>query len=134
VCWTDLPAATASPSIDGGALWYKVFVGAFATREAAEAFRDSLRLVGRADETVERIVPLPFAFLIADAVAIDSAAAMRDTLLAKGVPTYALIQATGVARIYAGAFATPEEAMHLAPVLRAAGVQPRIVYRTGRLF
>ena len=131
---SDLPGATASPSIDGGALWYKVFVGAFATREAAEAFRDSLRLVGRADETVERIVPLPFAFLIADALVPDSAAAVRDSLLAQGVPTYALIQADGLARIYAGAFASPEEAMHLAPVLRAAGVQPRIVYRTGRLF
>jgi hypothetical protein len=131
---SDLPGATASPSIDGGALWYKVFVGAFGTREAAEAFRDSLRLVGRADETVERIVALPFAFLIADAVVPDSAAAVRETLLARGVPTYALIQADGLARIYAGAFATPEEAMHLAPVLRAAGVQPRIVYRTGRLF
>jgi hypothetical protein len=50
------------------------------------------------------------------------------------VPTYALIQPDGAARMFAGAFATPDEAMHLASVLRAAGIQPRIVYRTGRSF
>jgi len=131
---SDLPAATASPSIDGGALWYKVFVGAFAERSAAEAFLDSLRQSGRADETVQRIVPLPFALLIADAVAPDSVEAVRSAHSARGVASYALLQDDGTARIYAGAFATPDEAMHLAPVLRTAGLQPRIVYRTGRSY
>ena len=130
----DLPAATAAPSIDGGALWYKVFVGAFAERADAEAFRDSLRRSGRADETVERIAALPFAFLVADAVPPDSITSRRTFYLDQGVPTYALIQPDGAVRLLAGAFATPDEAMHLAPVLRAAGIQPRIVYRTGRSF
>ena len=130
----DLPAATTGPSIDGGALWYKVFVGAFADRADAEVFRDSLRTAGRADETVERIAALPFAFLIAESVAPDSIAPLRKAYLDKGVPTYALVQPDGAARMFAGAFATPDEAMHLAPVLRAAGIQPRIVYRTGRSF
>ena len=130
----DLPAATAAPSIDGGALWYKVFVGAFAERTDAETFRDSLRRTGRADETVERIAALPFAFLIADAVAPDSIALRRTSYLEQGVPTYALVQPDGIVRLFAGAFATPDEAMHLAPVLRAAGIKPRIVYRTGRSF
>jgi len=128
----DLPAANASPSIDGGALWYKVFIGAFVMRAQAEAFRDSLRTSGRADETVERIAALPFAFVVADAVAPDSVAALRATWLERGIATYALLQPDGAARIYAGAFATPEEAMHLAPLLRTGGLQPRIVYRTGR--
>ena len=130
----DLPAATASPSVDGGALWYKVFVGAFAEYVQAEAFRDSLRRAGRADETVERIAALPFAFLVVDAVAADSVETLRARYRELGVATYALLQPEGRARIYAGAFATPEEAMHLAPVLRSAGLQPRIVYRTGRSF
>ena len=130
----DLPAATAAPSIDGGSLWYKVFVGAFAARTAAEAFRDSLRTAGRTDETVERIASLPFALLVAEAVAVDSIATLRGSYLDKGVATYALIQPDGAARMFAGAFATPDEAMHLAPVLRAAGIQPRIVYRTGRSY
>ena len=130
----DLPAATAAPSIDGGSLWYKVFVGAFADRADAEAFRDSLRASGRADETVARIAALPFAFLVAEAVAADSIQPLRASYLEKGVSTYALVQPDGAARMFAGAFATPEEAMHLAPVLRAAGIQPRIVYRTGRSY
>ena len=130
----DLAAATTAPSIDGGALWYKVFVGAFVQRTDAEAFRDSLRSAGRADETVERIASLPFAFLIADAVPPDSITPLRASHLERGIPAYTLVQPDGAARMFAGAFATPDEAMHLAPVLRAAGIQPRIVYRTGRSF
>jgi hypothetical protein len=127
-----LPAATAAPSIDGGVLWYKVFVGAFETRAEAESLRDSLRAAGPAGEIVEPIVTLPFAFLVANALPRDSVAAFRTRLAASGVVTYALVQADGTARVFAGAFTTPEEAMQLAPVLRSAGIQPRIVYRTGR--
>ncbi len=130
----DLPGANASPSIDGGALWYKVFVGAFVERSQAEAFRDSLRTAGRVDETVERIVPLPFAFIVAENIAADSVAAMRGKLSERGIATYALLQSDATARIYAGAFAARDEAMHLAPMLRTAGIQPRIVYRTGRSY
>lgn len=130
----DLPAANASPSIDGGALWYKVFVGAFVDRSRVEAFRDSLRTAGRTDETVERIATLPFAFLVAENVAADSVAALRGQLIERGIATYALLQSDATARIYAGAFATRDEAMHLAPLLRTAGIQPRIVYRTGRSY
>jgi hypothetical protein len=128
----DLPAATAAPSVDGGVLWYKVFVGAFNEHAQAEALRDSLRAAGRAGEIIEPIVRLPFAFLVSDAVTADSLAVMRERFTSQGVSTYALIQDDGAIRLYAGAFATPEEAMHLAPQLRTAGLQPRIVYRTGR--
>ena len=129
---SDLPAATAAPSIDGGALWYKVFVGAFAERAQAEALRDSLRVAGRAGEIVEPIVSVPLALLVAEAVPPDSIAPVRARLAATGITTYALMQDDGTVRLVAGAFATPDEAMHLAPALRAAGIPPRIVYRTGR--
>jgi hypothetical protein len=129
---SDLPAATVAPSIDGGVLWYKVFVGAFAGRAEAEALRDSLRGAGRAGEIVEPIVSLPFAFLVADALPRDSVASVRARHEAQGVTTYPLVQDDGTTRLFAGAFASPEEAMHLAPLLRTAGLQPRIVYRTGR--
>jgi hypothetical protein len=128
----DLPAATAAPSVDGGVLWYKVFVGAFAARANAEALRDSLRASGRAGEIIEPIVVVPFAFLIADGIQRDSVASVRAQYAAQGVTTYPLVQDDGTARLFAGAFASPDEAMHLAPVLRTAGIQPRIVYRTGR--
>lgn len=129
---SDLPAATAAPSIDGGVLWYKVFVGAFTGRAEAEALRDSLRGAGRAGEIMEPIVSLPFAFLVADALPRDSVASVRARHAAQGVTTYPLVQDDGTTRLFAGAFASPDESMHLAPALRTAGVQPRIVYRTGR--
>jgi hypothetical protein len=128
----SLPAATAAPSVDGGVLWYKVFVGAFIARAEAEALRDSLGGAGRTGGIVEPIVTLPFAFLVADSVARDSLAVVRDRYIAQGVMVYALAQEDGTTRLFAGAFASPEEAMHLAPSLRTAGIQPRIVYRTGR--
>ena len=127
-----LPAATAAPSVDGGVLWYKVFVGAFDSRAGAEALRDSLRVAGGAGDIVEPIVSLPFALLVADRVPSDSVAVIRERHASQGVSTYALVQDDGTSRLFAGAFATPEEAMHLAPQLRTAGIQPRIVYRTGR--
>jgi len=129
---STLPGATAAPSIDGGALWYKVFVGAFTKRADAEALRDSLRASGPAGEIVEPIVVLPFAFLAAESLAPDSVAPVGDRLAAVGIATYPLVQDDGTIRLFAGAFASPDEAMHLAPLLRTAGIQPRIVYRTGR--
>ena len=128
----DLPAATAGPSIDGGVLWYKVFVGAFVNRADAEALRDSLRSAGRAGDIIEPIVSAPFALLVADVVAPDSIDTVRARHAAQGVATYPLLQDDGTVRLLAGAFASPDEAMHLAPALRTAGIQPRIVYRTGR--
>jgi hypothetical protein len=129
---SSLPAATAAPSVDGGVLWYKVFVGAFGARAEAEALRDSLRVAGGAGDIVEPIARLPFAFLVADRIPSDSVAAIRERHAAQGLSTYALVQDDATARLFAGAFATPDEAMHLAPLLRTAGIQPRIVYRTGR--
>jgi hypothetical protein len=128
----DQPAATTAPSIENGSLWYKVFVGAFVERAEAESLLAHLGQSGEAGQPREQIVALPYAFLAADALSVDSARVMRDTLAARGLPVYALAQVDGTMRLYAGAFATPDEAMHMAPVLRAAGLQPRIVYRTGR--
>jgi hypothetical protein len=129
---SGLPAATSAPSVDGGALWYKVFVGAFTTRVDAEALRDSLQSAGGANDIIEPIVILPFAFLAVESLPADSIAIARARFTALGLSTYPLVQPDGTIRLFAGAFASPDEAMHLAPLLRAAGLQPRIVYRTGR--
>jgi hypothetical protein len=129
---SGLPAATAAPSIDGGALWYKVFVGAFPDRAQAEALRDSLHAAGPSGEMLEPILSLPFALLVAETVPADSVSVIRTRHSESGLATYAMLQEDGTTRLYAGAFATPDEAMHLAPLLRRAGIQPRIVYRTGR--
>jgi hypothetical protein len=128
----DLPAATFAPSIENGAIWYKVFIGAYGERAQADSLRAALRQSGRAIEPLDQVVALPYALLVADALGADSARVMRDTLVRRGLPVYTLTQDDGTLRLYAGAFATPDEAMHLAPVLRSAGITPRIAYRTGR--
>jgi hypothetical protein len=128
----DLPAATMAPSLDGTGLWYKVLAGAYAERAQAESLQAKLGRDGRAGADVEAIAFLPFALVVDDSVQIDSAVAVSARLREQGIPAYPLIQADSLARIFAGAFGTPAEAMHLAPVLRAAGIRPRIAYRTGR--
>jgi hypothetical protein len=52
----------------------------------------------------------------------------------RGIPGYALDQGDGTARLFAGAFATPDEAESLAASLRLMGVEPTVVYRTGRAY
>ena len=44
------------------------------------------------------------------------------------------LQANGTARLYAGAFKAPEEANLLTDVMRAAGLNTSLVYRTGRVY
>jgi hypothetical protein len=44
---------------------------------------------------------------------------------------YTLMQEDGDARIYVGAFTTAKESAELIKSLRAAGLKPVLVYRTG---
>ena len=52
----------------------------------------------------------------------------------RGVPVYALLQSDGTARVYAGAFKTPEEATSLFDALKTSGVSTSLVVRTGRVY
>jgi hypothetical protein len=55
-----------------------------------------------------------------------------QALRARGVTVYPLSRGDGTVALYAGAFETPDEAALLAQSLRAAGLAPTLVYRTGR--
>jgi hypothetical protein len=59
------------------------------------------------------------------------AARLAASLRSDGVPAYALMRPDGTVRLYAGAFQTPDEGAALAAALRAAGVDPVLVYRIG---
>ena len=128
----DLPAATMAPSLDGTGIWYKVLAGAYPEAAQAESLRTALHEAGRVSADMTSIAALPFALLVADSVPADSMVARAATFREQGIPAYPLRQPDGGGRIFAGAFATPEEAMHLAPLLRSAGLRPRIAFRTGR--
>jgi hypothetical protein len=133
-----LPAATVSPVPIGPerATWYRVMAGAYTRRDQADsllrALRESRLL---ADDSVDHVKQTPLALLI-DSVPSqggigDAIRAAVQKYAARGMPVYTLMQDDGGARIYVGAFTTASQSAELTKTLRAAGLKPVLVYRTG---
>jgi hypothetical protein len=72
--------------------------------------------------------------MVEQSVNVDTATAAVTAFVERGLPIYALRQPDGSATLYAGAFETPEQSTLLADALRASGLKPTLVYRTGRVF
>jgi hypothetical protein len=133
-----LPAATVSPVPIGPerAIWYRVFAGAYTTRDQADSLARALRASALvADDSVNHVRQTPLALLV-DSVPSqggigDAIRAAVQKYAARSLPVYTLMQNDGGARIYAGAFATASESAELTRTLRAAGLKPVLVYRTG---
>lgn len=130
----DIPAGTYAAALVDGAEWYKVVAGAYATRELADSLLALLRREGELDERSGSVVRLPYAFLVHSEVQDSSVNALLNAYRDLGQPVYALRQADGTLKVYAGAFESPEQAGLLVAALRAAGITPTLVYRTGRVF
>jgi len=133
-----LPAAAVSPVPIGPerATWYRVTAGAYTRRDQADsllrALRESRLL---ADDSVEHVMRTPLALLL-DSVPsqggiADAIRAAVQKYAGRGLPVYTLKQDDGGARIYAGAFTTARQSAELIKSLRAAGLKPILVYRTG---
>ena len=129
-----LPAATFAAEVVDGAQWFKVIAGAYATAAEADSLLAALRAAGQLDARSGSVVRLPYAFLVHDDVQQANVRGLLNAYRDLGQPVYALRQENGTMNVYAGAFATPEQAGLLMPSLRAAGISPALVYRTGRLF
>jgi cell division septation protein DedD len=133
-----LPAAAVSPVPIGPerATWYRVTAGAYTRRDQADSLLRALRgsrLL--ADDPVEHVMRTPLALLV-DSVPsqggiADAIRAAVQKYAARGLPVYTLMQDDGGARIYAGAFTTARQSAELIKSLRAAGLKPVLVYRTG---
>ena len=130
----DLPAGTyvAIPHVVAGE--YQVLAGAYRDSVEAAGLLDDLRSHGQLSESGGTVVHVPLAYMIERDVAAGSAAARMAVYTARGVPVYALRQADGRARLYAGAFASASDTTLLAAALRRAGVHATLAYRTGRPF
>lgn len=132
----QLPGVTVSPVLlgTGRARWHKVLAGAWRDRVAADSMLAALRSerVLRADAGL--VVRVPLALLIESAVPRGAAPARVASLVARGVPAYALLQDDGTVRLFAGAFETAAAAVTLGADLHAAGFAPLLAYRTGRTF
>ena len=131
-----LPAAVISPMSLGAdsTRWYRLTVGAFSDRQSAIAYLTQLRRTRKIDVDAENVVRLPYALLLDGRVPRSMAKATASNYVARGLPAYALAQGDGTARVYAGAFETPEQAELLADLLSTAGIEPVVAYRTGRGF
>jgi hypothetical protein len=127
-----LPAVAVTPVEDNGEQWYRVTVGAFQTRAAADTLLAQLRrdkVLGAGS-----ILRLPFALRLDSAVALPQARGKIGQYTARTITAYALRQADGTANLYTGAFESPAQATTLANSLKQVGITPVLVYRTGRTF
>lgn len=134
-----MPAATISlvPIGDTEAIWYRVFAGAVSDSAQAERLLRSLRRRRIVADSIGRVVRVPLALRVdsvpSQAAVLSKSREMVKAYTAKGVPAYAMLQDDGSARIYAGAFQTPEQSSLSATALRVAGATPVLEFRTGRV-
>jgi len=127
-----LDAVALSPVTEGEEQWFRVTVGASATRTQAESLLTKLRaqkIIGSGS-----IVSVPYALRLARNVTPTAIPNQLADLAKRGIIAYALLQPDGTAHVYTGAFESPMQATPLADSLRALRVAPVLVYRTGRAF
>ncbi|MDQ6718888.1 MAG: hypothetical protein M3Z17_11170 [Gemmatimonadota bacterium] len=135
---TSLPSATVTPVPIGAerATWYKLIAGAYSDRRQADSLLTALRAAKMLDDSSGSVIHAPLALLV-DSLPSQSGinAELKKTIdsySTRGINTYALIQRDGGARIYSGAFERTEQAGGLIKILRASGLNPLLVYRTGQ--
>ena len=129
---TSLPPGALTPLLDRGAPWYRLLVGAYATRAEAERLLAELRAKKVLGEGSGSIVRAPYALRLAERVPASEAPRQVADLARKNVAAYLLSNGDGTVSVFTGAFETPTQAAFLARNLQAAGVRPTLVYRTGR--
>ncbi len=133
-----LPSATVAPIPIGPerTTWYKVIAGAYTRRSEADSLLLALRRSNILTDSAGSVLRVPLALLIDS---VDSQGGMGDAVAtavgkyaALGLSVYPLLQDDGGARLYSGAFERPHDAAELLKTLRGAGLEPTLVYRTGR--
>jgi hypothetical protein len=133
-----LPAAAVSPvPIDlERTTWYRVTAGAYTRKYQADSLLFALRKSGVLTDSAGSVTTTPLA-LVVDSVPsqggiVDALHAAVEKYTVRGLSVYALMQDDGGALIYAGAFARADQSAGLVRTLRGAGLNPVLVYRTGR--
>ncbi|HET7457911.1 MAG TPA: SPOR domain-containing protein [Gemmatimonadaceae bacterium] len=131
---SGLPAAVVSPMAlaPDNTRWFRLTVGAFPTRADAASYAARLHARFKLDVDPGNVVNVPYALLLEDKVPRARVPARVAAFAARGLPAYALLQADGTARVYAGAFETPQQASLLASALTVTDITPVVVFRTGR--
>jgi len=129
----DLPSPTFAPILVQGATWYRAMAGSFPFQAQADSLLAALRSKGQLRGDLGEVVRAPFAFLV-DSVKSQAVPGMLKYFADRGQPVYALRQSDGSARLYAGAFESPEQAAMFVDAIRTSGIRPVLVYRLGRVY
>lgn len=130
---SSLPAATISPVPTGAnrETYYKLIAGAFATQHDAQVLLDQFRYKGVVQDGLGTVVRTPYALLL-DSASAGHTQRITAKYARSRQSVYVLAQPDGSLKVYAGAFERPEDAASLLATLRAAQLNPTLVYRTGR--
>jgi hypothetical protein len=130
--FSRLPVATYG--MESPSRFYLLLVGAFPTRAAADSMLARMRGGGTIGMGFGSVDHYPLAFLVDSALPPRAVPPRLTRYAARGLPIYALRQQNGTVTLYFGAYANAEQASLAVPQLRAAGIRPLLVYRTGRVF
>lgn len=134
-----LPVPTVTPVPIGPerATWYKLIAGAYRDRAEGDSLLAELRASKLLDDSSGRVIHAPLALLLES---LPSHSGLTpdwkkrvDAYATRDIPVYALVQDDGGANIYAGAFEGSDQAGELLKALRAQGLSPMLVYRTGHV-
>jgi hypothetical protein len=129
-----------SPEDDSGILYYKVYAGLLRDTASAERLRERLLQAGSVDSddtlgTLSLIHRAHLSFDLGEFDSRDSAAAVRDSLSTREIPTYAVPMPyeDGIRRwqLYGGAYRDSATADAMRRRLTGAGINPRLVLRVG---
>ena len=115
----------------GSRLWYRVFAGPVESQDAADSLLAALRDAGfdSPRTAVPTLVPLSLA--LRRVASADAARAERARLRGIGVPAFVLGQADGTYRLYAGAYAAPDQAAFLDSLVTSTGSAGQLGPRVG---
>ena len=117
---------------EGTERWFRLTIGAHASRADADALLARLRT----DKIISAgsILSVPLALRLEEKVPAATVATRLTALRDRGIMAYALRQSDGSATLYTGAFESPAQATALADSLRGVGITPALAYRLGRAF
>jgi cell division septation protein DedD len=121
------PIALGGRGAGGATVWYRVFAGAYPTRDSALSARAGLWARQLADRGQGDVLRAPYSLALArdKKGRAGAGAASADSLRARGIPAVAWEGG----RLLVGAFESPEQAAILESQLKRAGVSATLVTR-----
>ena len=128
-----VPGATFGPQVVRGETWYRAMAGAYPTRGQADSLLGVFVSQGVSRPDSNNLIRAPLAFLL-DSVKAEAVPGLLKYYADRGEPVYALRQANGSARLYWGAYDSPQTALLDLDAIKSAGVRPVLVYRIGRVY